>query len=226
LSVLQKTAFLEKRLSKAKRRSGKRIFCNPTSRRGYDIALTTGRFMGGAYNHKSVSTTELSTLSALQKKLLKAGLMAHYRKGADTVFRAGDPGCFSIVRMMKEIEDRRVRHVRRAAAGRAIARLIRRGLLESCARGAWRLTPRGFKAARDLWPEIRRPGEHELAVAVAAWMDERPTLISGIRLKRAIRPGIHSGAGSTGNTNNAGSGPSTLLDCLEADSNAAGDIVG
>jgi hypothetical protein len=87
----------------------------------------TGRFMGRVYNRKMVSTTELSGLSALQKKLLKAGLMAHYREAADIVFNARDPGCFSIVRIMREIGDRRGRATRRAATGRALARLIRRG---------------------------------------------------------------------------------------------------
>jgi hypothetical protein len=132
-----------------------------------------------------VSRTELSDLSALQKKLLKAGLMAHWREAADNVSRARDPGCFAVTKMMKEAEDRRVRNRRRAAAGRSLHRLIRRGLLECPARGAWKLTPAGFKAAKGLWPEIQRPNEHELVVQVAAWMEERPVLVRGRRPRRS-----------------------------------------
>jgi len=121
---------------------------------------------------KTMSEAELSTLSPLQRRLLKAGLMAHWREAADNVFHVRDPGCFAITAIMKQIENRRERACRRAAAGRALARLIRRGLLETCSRGAWRLTRAGLEAARKVHPEIQRPSDHELAVALASWMDE------------------------------------------------------
>jgi hypothetical protein len=78
-----------------------------------------------------MSTTELSTLSALEKKLLKTGLRAHYREAADNVFGARDAGCFAVTTMMKEIVDRKERATRRAAAGRALARLIGRGFCKA-----------------------------------------------------------------------------------------------
>jgi hypothetical protein len=52
-----------------------------------------------------MNTTEISTLSALEKKLLKTGLRAHYREAADNVFGARDAGCFAVTTMMKEIVD-------------------------------------------------------------------------------------------------------------------------
>ena len=130
---------------------------------------------------KTMSEAELSTLSPLQRRLLKAGLMAHWREAADNVFHVRDPGCFAITAIMKQIENRRERACRRAAAGRALARLIHRGLLETCSRGAWRLTRAGLEAARKVHPEIQRPSDHELAVALASWMDERPVMIKGRR---------------------------------------------
>ena len=35
--------------------------------------------------------------------------------------------------------------------------------------------------SRRIFPEIRRPNDCELAVAVASWINERPTLIRGRR---------------------------------------------
>lgn len=128
-----------------------------------------------------MSKDKLANLSVLQKRLLKAGLMAHWREEADNVFHVRDPGCFAVTTMMKEIADRKARATRRAAAGRALASLIKRGLLESCSRGAWRLTPRGVKVTKQLYPEIQRPSDHEPAVAMASWMDERPVLVRGRR---------------------------------------------
>jgi hypothetical protein len=64
-------------------------------------------------------------------------------------------------------------------------RLIERGLLECPARGEWLLTPAGLKAAKALWPLVQRPSEHELAVQVAAWMEERPVLVRGRRARRS-----------------------------------------
>jgi hypothetical protein len=54
---------------------------------------------------------------------------------------------------MKEIVDRKERATRRAATGRALARLIGRGLLQSCLRGAWRLTRAGVTTSRRIFPD-------------------------------------------------------------------------
>jgi hypothetical protein len=43
------------------------------------------------------------------------------------------------------------------------------------------LTRAGVTTSRRIFPEIRRPNDCELAVAVASWMDERRTLIRGRR---------------------------------------------
>jgi hypothetical protein len=75
---------------------------------GYEFASS----ISAAHLYKIMSTTELS---GLQKKLLRAGLMVHYREAADTVFGARDPGCFAINAMMKEIDDRQVRASRRGS---------------------------------------------------------------------------------------------------------------
>jgi hypothetical protein len=69
--------------------------------------------------------------------------------------------------MVKEIEDRRVRATRRAAIGRSLARLVRRGLLESCSRGYWQPSKRGLRVARQVFPEIRPLTRLELAQKIA-----------------------------------------------------------
>jgi hypothetical protein len=95
----------------------------------------------------------LSELSALQIKLLGDGLRAYYYQPVDIVCRSPDPGSFGVKASMATLEDRKMRACRRAAAGRAIARLIKRGLLEcGSARGTWRLTKRGLKAAKAAVP--------------------------------------------------------------------------
>ena len=86
-------------------------------------------------------TTELDKLSAIQKAAEDSVDGALPQTGG-YLFGVRDPGCFAVTGMMKEIVDRRERATRRAAAGRALARLIGRGLLASCSRGSWRLTPR------------------------------------------------------------------------------------
>ena len=79
---------------------------------------------------------------------------------------------------MMDFEDRRVRASRRAAAGLSIARLIKRGLVECCSRGKWRLTPAGLKLARRLYPGIKPPTKRQLAndialrKAISVWEDE------------------------------------------------------
>jgi hypothetical protein len=84
------------------------------------------------------------SLSALQRELLKRGLLAYYNRPIRRALRLDNPGCFQLRSMMEAVADRRERASRRAAAGLAIARLIRRGLLECCSRGHWRLTRRGL----------------------------------------------------------------------------------
>jgi hypothetical protein len=46
-------------------------------------------FISGAYTHNVMSTTELESLSILQRELLKKALVAHYR----------EPGCWNLVRV-------------------------------------------------------------------------------------------------------------------------------
>jgi hypothetical protein len=56
---------------------------------------------------------------------------------------------------MKLFKDRRERARHRAAAGRSIARLIERGLLECPGRGRWKLTPAGLALAQKLDPDVQ-----------------------------------------------------------------------
>ena len=138
-------------------------------------------------------------LSALQRTLLRYGLMAHYCTSLDLACRLPDVGSFRLQALMMEYEDPRVRASRRAAAGLSIARLIKRGLLECPRPGRWRLTPTGLKAARRLNPQCKPPTKRELArnialrEAISAWEDAHPTL-AGKRRRRpkqdARPPGI------------------------------------
>jgi hypothetical protein len=81
--------------------------------------------------------------------------------------------------LMKSFEGRKERARRRAAAGRSIERLIERGLLESCSRGSWRLTPSGVQAARKLYPGVRELSAKELErhnalrVLIDSWIQEQ-----------------------------------------------------
>jgi len=74
-------------------------------------------------------------------------------------------------------------------AGLSIARLAKRGLLECCARGRWRLTRAGLALARRLCPDLKAPTKRELArnialrKAIQIWEDEHPAL-SGKRRRR------------------------------------------
>jgi restriction endonuclease Mrr len=128
---------------------------------------------------KYMSTSELDDLSTL-KGLLKRALMAHYRTPLDIAGQSPDPGCFGLKTSMAEIVERRVRGSRRAAAGRSIARLMKRGLLESCSRGTWRLTRLGFKAAREFYPEIKPLSKRQVAATIAL----RKTLHSALGAQR------------------------------------------
>jgi hypothetical protein len=106
--------------------------------------------------------------SQLQRSLLRDGLIAYWRGPLDLACGRSDPGCFQIRFRMKGFADSRIRASRRAAAGLAIARLIRRGLLECCSRrGRWRLTPAGLALGRRLYPEIRSPSKRQLAADIA-----------------------------------------------------------
>ena len=72
-----------------------------------------------------------------------------------TVGRTRNPDAFSLRRKKANKEERKKNASLRAAAGRAVARLIVRGLLECCSkRGSWRLTGAGLKVAQKLWPEV------------------------------------------------------------------------
>jgi hypothetical protein len=139
------------------------------------------------------------SISALQRSLLRYGLLAYHRRPLDIACRLPDVGGFTLRAMMMDFEDRRERASRRAAAGLSIARLIKRGLLECPSRGSWRLTPAGLKVARRLNPQCKPPTKRELArnialrKAISAWEDAHPTL-AGKRRRRpkqdARPPGI------------------------------------
>jgi hypothetical protein len=103
--------------------------------------------------------TELDTdrLSVLQQDLLARALLA-WEAEPDLTKPALDPkaGCLDLKTLLRAETDRRKRAVRRAAAGRAVARLVYRGLLERCARGKWRLTPTGIEVAKAIHPSSKR----------------------------------------------------------------------
>ena len=124
--------------------------------------------------HKIVSEAELSRLSRLQKALLKKGLEAHCMRALDHLYGIEPEGSFGIKGMLKEVEDRRERASRRAAAGRSLERLIERGFLESCGRGSWRLTPSGVKAARKLYPDIKELTAKELESITLCGSESNP----------------------------------------------------
>jgi hypothetical protein len=107
-------------------------------------------------------------LSALQRSLLRDGLLAYYREPLDLACKRPNVGCFQVYFTMKGLTDSRLRARRRAAAGLAISRLIKRGLVKRSSRpGRWRLSRAGFSLARRLYPEIRRPTKRQLASDIA-----------------------------------------------------------
>jgi hypothetical protein len=69
----------------------------------------------------------------LTDQLLKQALVAHYRRPLDIACQSKEPGCFRLY--LDDIGERRERACARASAGRSLARLIKRGLLESCSHG-------------------------------------------------------------------------------------------
>jgi hypothetical protein len=107
-------------------------------------------------------------LSELQRSLLRDGLVACYREPLDRACSRSDVGSFQIRFTIADFENRALRASRRAAAGLAITRLLRRGLLERCSRsGRWRLTRAGLSLARRLYPNIKRPTKRQLATDIA-----------------------------------------------------------
>ena len=128
-----------------------------------------------------MSVATLDNLSALHKKLLRDALMAHYRKPLDNEGQVEDPGCFTIrtvgripepdgfdlKRRKASAEERRKRASWRAASGRAVARLLRRGFVECCSRGHWQFTSSGLAVARKLWPLVKPMTKREVASAIA-----------------------------------------------------------
>jgi hypothetical protein len=120
-------------------------------------------------------------LSDLQKALLKKALRAYCSKpmdiavqvevpgcfGVRTVGRIPDPDAFTLRRKNASAEERRKNASLRAAAGLSVARLIKRGLVECCSRGKWRLTGAGLKVAQKLWPELKPMSKKEVASKIS-----------------------------------------------------------
>jgi hypothetical protein len=129
-----------------------------------------------------MSVATLDNLSVLQRELLKKALRSYYDEPFHIAIQCEDPGCFDIrtvgrtspdpndfsLRWKKASkEERRKNASLRSAAGLSVARLIKRGLVESCSRGKWRLTGAGLKVAQKLWPELKPMSKKEVASAIA-----------------------------------------------------------
>jgi hypothetical protein len=133
-------------------------------------------------------------MSDLQRSLLRRGLLAYYRIPLDLACRLPEVGSFTLQALMMQYADRRVRASRRAAAGLSIARLIKRGLLECCGRGRWRLTPAGLALARRLNPQCKPPTKRELSRNIALrkglqrLADQHPALYGKRRRRTKARP--------------------------------------
>jgi hypothetical protein len=155
---------------------------------------------------------DLSDLSELQKKLLCAALQAHYRMALNIGPGSANPG-FGIKPMMRRIPDRKERARRRAAAGLSIARLIKRGLLESCSRGRWRLSKLGVEIAKKLHPQVKRPTKQEVEsnrTRTAALRDAIHAARPGLRLRRRRQPRAKA---SERSETGGGTGVEVEMDC-------------
>jgi hypothetical protein len=149
------------------------------------------RFMVITELDKEWLRAQTKKLSALQRKLLAKGLFTyHHHRPLAIACGLPNPGRFDLKHSMEEHTPGRVRASKRAAAGRAIQRLMARGLLECCTHGQWRLTPNGVEVALRLNPHASPPSEEELAHRIAlrkafsAWEDSHPAL-AGKRRRRA-----------------------------------------
>jgi len=91
-------------------------------------------------------------LSSLQRELLREALRGYARRALHLVHGKFEPGSFELKSMMRQFEKGERRASKRAAAGLSIARLVRRGFLECCTRGRWRLTVQGLEVALRLEP--------------------------------------------------------------------------
>ena len=148
-------------------------------------------------------------LSVLQKDLLAKGLQAYYRTPLDIGCGSADPGCFGLKESReldpetmrpKPIADHKERAAHRAAAGLSIVRLVNRGLVKGSSRGKWRLTPKGVRVAKALWPEILPLSKAEVARQIAGTLDMRVAVHSALgrrrqrpRAKKASLPAKESG---------------------------------
>jgi hypothetical protein len=130
-------------------------------------------------------------LSPLQRSLLRRGLLAYHYRSLDS----GLAGSFKLGSLITKFEDRSERAARRAAAGLSLKRLDKRGLLEHCARGSWRLTHSGVALARRLYPECKPPTKAELArdTALSKTLSELRQRLAP--RKRAKRPVVESQSG-------------------------------
>jgi hypothetical protein len=97
-----------------------------------------------------ITELDKDRLSVLQRDLLVRALLALHPGPIDQGCKEPYAGCLELKAIMRTETDRAKRAVRRAAAGRAVARLVKRGLLEYCARGKWRLTETGIEVAKVL----------------------------------------------------------------------------
>ena len=133
----------------------------------------------------------------MQKNLLAKGLQAYYRTPLNIGCGVADPGCFGLkenreldpeTMRPKPIADHKERAAHRAAAGLSIVRLVNRGLVKGCSRGKWRLTPKGVRVAKVLWPEIVPLSKREVAAAIASDIELRNAIHSVLGSRARQRP--------------------------------------
>jgi hypothetical protein len=96
-----------------------------------------------------ITELDKSRLSVVQRGLLARALRAHDRCPSDQACGDPYPGCLELKAAMRSESDRHVRAVRRAAAGRAIARLVARthGMLHTREMAAFTPWTRSSKSA-------------------------------------------------------------------------------